>query len=80
MDLYVCIRREPITETVEQWDDDAGDYEEVEVTRISPMPVAFFTPVRAFDPSDVLARIASELGIPQRQLCLHGGLPIFDNA
>jgi len=80
MDLYVCMRREPITETEEQWDEEAGDYKEVEVTRICPTPVAFFTPVKAFDPSDVLARIASDLGIPQRQLCLHGGMPLFDNA
>jgi len=80
MELYVCMQREPITETVERWDDDTDDYREVEVTRTEHMPVAIFTPVKAFDPSDVLARIASELGIPQRQLCLHGGLPSFDNA
>ena len=80
MELYVCMQREPITETVERWDDDADDYREVEVTRIQHMPVALFTPVKAFDPSAVLARIASELGVPQRQLCLYGGLPVFDNA
>ena len=80
MDLYVCMRREPVTETVEQWDDDAGGYREVEVTRSCPTPVAFFTPVKAFDPTEVLGRIATELGVPRNQLCLYGGLPLFDNA